>query len=187
MSDTNEEQLLKLLSDETTLEAGFQRLMDLYQERLYWHIRKFVWDHEDANDVLQNTMIKVFKGLPSFKGQSKLYTWLYKIASNEAMTFINKQKRKPTASMDQEAIGIKEQLRADTYFDGSQAQYLLQHALSTLPDKQRLVFNMRYYDDLPYQDISEILDTSVGALKASYHHAVKKIEHFFKQTASNPI
>ncbi|MDH3650384.1 MAG: RNA polymerase sigma factor, partial [Saprospiraceae bacterium] len=145
-----------------------------------WHVRKFVVEHEDANDIVQNTFVKAFRGIGRFKGKSKIYTWLYKIASNEAITWVNQKKRKQTSSLDEDGFGIANQLHADAFFDGNQAQLLLQQALGALPEKQRLVFNMKYFDEMTYQEMSEILDTSVGALKASYHHAVKKIERFFK-------
>lgn len=155
--------------------------MEKYQERLYWQIRRLVLDHEDANDVIQNSMIKVYRSIHKFEGKSKLYTWLYRIATNEAITFINKKNRKATSSIDDDDNQqVVHQLKADQFFDGNEAQYKLQQALATLPDKQKLVFSMRYYEELSYKEIAEVLETSVGALKASYHHAVKKIESFFK-------
>ncbi len=177
----SDDQLLLLLQNEATKERGFRLLMEQYQERLYWHIRRMVIEHEDANDVIQNTFIKVFKSIQRFEGKSALYTWLYRIATNESITFMNKRKRKATADLDDEEHGIGKKLEADQYFDGGQAQVLLQKALHTLPEKQRLVFLYRYYEEMPYQKMSEILDTSVGALKASYHHAAKKIESFFRE------
>ena len=150
--------------------------MGQYQERIYWHIRRMVTEHEDANDVTQNCFIKVYRSIGRFEGKSKLYTWLYRIATNEAITFLNKKKRKPTSSIDNEEDNLQNRLQADSYFDGDAAQAKLQVALQTLPEKQRLVFNMRYFDEMTYKDISEVLGTSVGGLKASYHHAVKKIE-----------
>ena len=180
MIEPQDTEILSLLRADKTREQGFRLLMQQYQERIYWHIRKFVFDHDDANDIMQNTFIKVYKGIGKFKGESKLYTWLYKIASNESITFINGRKRKATTSLDDEGHNLANTLRADTFFDGNEAQMLLQEALGGLPDKQRLVFNMKYFDDMSYQEISEILGTSVGALKASYHHAVKKIQLFFK-------
>ncbi len=154
--------------------------MEMYQERIYWHIRKFVFDHDDANDIMQNTFIKVYRGIGKFKGEAKLYTWIYRIASNESITFLNRKKKKAVTSLDNEANDLANQLRADAFFDGDEVQLMLQKALASLPAKQRLVFNMKYYDDMSYQEISDILETSVGALKASYHHAVKKIQLFFK-------
>ncbi len=156
-------------------------LMDKYQERLYHHIRKMVIEHDDTNDVLQNCFIKVFKSIHNFEGKSKLYTWLYRIATNEAITWINKKKRKSTNSIDGEDNILVQTLRADQYFDGDEVQIQLQLALRQLPEKQRTVFNLRYFEELSYKEISELLDTSVGGLKASYHHAVKKIENYFKE------
>ncbi len=157
--------------------------MDKYQERLYWHIRRMVAEHEDANDVLQNCFIKVYRNIGQFEQKSKLYTWLYRIATNEALTFLRKKKRRHTASLDGEGDGLAYQLQADAYFDGAQLLHRLQQALETLPDKQRLVFNMRYFEEMPYKDMSEVLDTSVGALKASYHHAVRKVEAFIREAS----
>lgn len=152
--------------------------MEKYQERLYRHVRRMVTDHEDAHDVLQNTFIKVYRNIGAFKGNSKLYTWLYRIATNESLSFLEKRKRRTAFSLDEEDAGLANRLEADPYFDGDEAQIRLQEALHSLPDKQRIVFNLRYFDEMSYQDISDSLGTSVGALKASYHHAVKKIEHY---------
>lgn len=154
--------------------------MQKYQERMYWQIRRLVIEHEDANDVIQNTFLKVFRSIGSFKGNSQLYTWLYRIATNEAITFLNKKKRKAVSSIDEEESGLASQLKADAYFDGDAAQQCLQMALETLPEKQRLVFNMRYFDEMSYKEMSEVLGTSVGGLKASYHHAVKKVEQYLR-------
>lgn len=140
-----------------------------------------VTDHEDANDVLQNTFVKVFRYIAQFEGKSSLYTWLYRIATNEAISFLNQQKRKQSTSLEDGDGLLAQQLRADSYFDGDQAQVRLQQALRLLPEKQRAVFNLRYFEEMSYQDMSEVLETSVGALKASFHHAVKKIEHYFKE------
>lgn len=183
VNEITDEQLLGLLHDQATFEKGFRLLMEAYQERLYWHIRRMVLEHEDANDVIQNVFIKVFKSIARFEGKSKLYTWLYRIATNEAITFLNKKKRKASESLDNEEHNLANQLKADSYFDGEKAALKLQLALNSLPDKQRTVFNLRYYDEMSYKEISEVLDTSVGALKASYHHAVKKIEKYFKAAA----
>ena len=180
MIDQQEAEILALVRDEKSLEKGFRLLMITYQERIYWHIRKFVFDHDDANDIMQNTFIKVYRGIAKFKGDSRLYTWLYRIASNESITFLNSRKKRATSSIDDQEHDLANQLRADAFFDGDEAQVLLQKALGELPNKQRLVFNMKYFDDMSYQEMSDILETSVGALKASYHHAVKKIQLFFK-------
>ncbi|MCP3933172.1 MAG: RNA polymerase sigma factor [Bacteroidetes bacterium] len=175
-----DDMILSLMRNKLTQDRGFRLLMQKYQERLYWHVRRMVTEHEDANDVIQNCFIKVFRNISSFEGKSKLYTWLYRIATNEALTFLNRKKRKSTASIDEGELDLANQLKADTYFDGDSVQIHLQKALSRLPQKQRLVFNMRYYDAMSYQEISGILETSVGALKASYHHAVKKVERYLK-------
>lgn len=177
--EQSDEDILSLLQQSQGLERGFRLLVEKYQERLYWHVRRLVLQHEDANDVLQNCFVKAFRGIANFRGQSQLYTWLYRIATNEAITHLNRSQRKATASIDEEA-GLANQLKADAYFDGDEIQIRLQQALRQLPEKQRVVFNLRYYEEMPYKEMAEMLDTSVGALKASYHHAVKKIEHYFK-------
>jgi len=176
----SDEEILSLLKTGQNVEKGFKLLMLKYQERLYWQIRRLVLEHDDANDVIQNTFIKVFKSIQKFKGDAQLYTWLYRIATNEAITFLKKKQRKVTTSIDSEELNISNQLKADAYFDGDEAQIRLQEALVGLPEKQRLVFNMRYYEEMSYQSISDVLGTSIGALKASYHHAVKKIEFHIK-------
>lgn len=177
-SDITDERILALIQPDGKPEYGFRLLMEKYQERLYWQIRRLVLNHDDANDVLQNCLIKIFRNVHAFEGKSKLYTWLYRIATNEAITFLNKKNRKSITSIDQEAGGLANQLRADAYFDGDEAQLRLQEAIAKLPEKQRIVFNLRYYDEMSYADMSEVLETSVGALKASFHHAVKKIESY---------
>jgi len=185
LKEISDEQIVALLKNAHSYEQGFRYLMAKYQERLYWHIRRLVIEHEDANDVIQNTFIKVYKGFKNFKGNSKLYTWLYRIATNESITFINKRKRHSTDSLDHEDNNLENQLEADAYFDGDAAQLHLQKALASLPEKQKLVFNMRYFEEMPYKKIAAILETSEGALKASYHHAVKKIEHYFKEVSQS--
>lgn len=182
-SDIEDEQILALLRDGKDAERGFRLLAGQYQERLYWQIRRLVYDHDDANDVLQNCLIKIFRSIHAFEGKSKLYTWLYRIATNEAITFLNKKKRTQTTPIDLGESPIANRLRADPHFDGDQAQLRLQEAIALLPDKQRAVFNLRYFDDMTYADMSEVLETSEGALKASFHHAVKKIEAYFKRSA----
>jgi RNA polymerase sigma-70 factor (ECF subfamily) len=139
-----------------------------------------VTTHEDADDVVQNTFIKVFRNLDKFKGDSKLYTWIYRIATNESLTFLKKRKRRYSESLDDEESNIEKKLSADAYFDGNKVQMMLQKAIISLPAKQKAVFNLRYYEEMPYNDMAEVLNTSVGALKASYHHAVKKIEDYIK-------
>jgi RNA polymerase sigma-70 factor (ECF subfamily) len=149
-----------------------------YQEKLYWHIRRIVVDHDDANDVLQNVCIKVWKSLDNFREDSQLYTWLYRIATNESLTFLEQQKKRSAVSFSDVETGLSNKLKADRYFDAGKLEWKLQLAIQTLPEKQRLVFGLRYYDEMPYEEMSRVLDTSEGALKASYHHAVKKIEEF---------
>ena len=164
------------LKEPETREEAFKRLVSEYKERLYWHIRKLVLDHDDANDVVQNTFIKIHLNVGKFKENSTLYTWMYRIATNEAINFINSKSSK-MGLQNQEWIEAKaDQLTADPYFDGDEAAFFLQKEVAKLPEKQRIVFNMRYFDGMTYQVISEILDTSIGALKASYHHAVRKIK-----------
>ncbi len=162
-------------------EQAFKQLVLKYQERLYWHIRKIVISHEDADDVLQNTLIKVWKSLPGFRSESGLYTWLYRIATNESLTLLKQNKRRILSPWGDSAMRQSEQLEADPFFDGDEASLKLQKAILKLPEKQRLVFNMKYFDEMKYEEMSEILQTSVGALKASYHHAVKKLEIKLKE------
>lgn len=157
-------------------ELAFKHLLAKYQERLYWHIRKIVIDHDDTDDVLQNTMIKVWRSLGDFRSESGLYTWLYRIATNEALSFLKQKKKKTFAPWVDVEGQMSENLEADPWFNGDEIQLKLQQAILKLPEKQRIVFNMKYFDQMKYEDMSEILGTSVGALKASYHHAVKKIE-----------
>ena len=179
VENISDQEILNLLKADHTFEKGFRWLMGKYQERLYWHIRRMVVDHEDANDVIQNTFIKAWKGLDNFRADSKLYTWLYRIATNESITFINKRKKQRSEDLEsEEAYQHNSYLVADDYFDGSEAEKKLYEALETLPDKQRAVFQLRYFEDMKYDDISEVTGTSVGGLKASYHHAVKKIEQY---------
>ncbi len=180
-AETSDEQILRLISRPQTLEQGFRLLVGMYQERLYWQVRRMLLDHEDANDVLQNCLVKVYRNIDKFEGKSGLYTWLYRIACNEALSFLEKKKRQSSASLDDEVSAIGKQLKADEFFDGDAAQIRLQQALVTLPEKQRQVFNLRYFEEMGYQEMSTLLDTSVGALKASFHHAVKKIESFLEE------
>ncbi|MGI6074133.1 MAG: RNA polymerase sigma factor [Fermentimonas sp.] len=178
----DEEQILKELNNPNTAKLAFSKIVNLYSERLYWQIRKMVLSHEDANDILQDVFVKAWTNLENFRGESKLSTWLYRIAINESITFINKQRKINNVSIDDDDSFLINTLEADVYFDGDNAQKLLQKAMLTLPQKQRLVFQMKYFDEMKYDDISQILGTSVGALKASYHHAVKKIEKFLSKT-----
>lgn len=176
----SDQQIIAALKDESTRQAAFRELVNLYKERLYWHIRKIVLSHEDTDDVLQNTFVKVWRNIDGFREESGLFTWLFRIATNESLTFLNQKKKKSFTSNDDYSDYLIENLQTDPYFDGDDIQYRLQKAIARLPEKQRLVFNMRYYDDIKYQDMEQILGTSSGALKASYHHAVKKIEEYLK-------
>ena len=170
------------LKQETKRDLAFHQLVKKYQERLYWHIRKIVINHDDADDVLQNTFIKVWKSIGNFREESSLYTWLYRIATNESLTFINSNKRRSLLPMSEANDYLVNNLVTDPYFEGDELQKKLQQAILRLPDKQRIVFNMKYFDEIKYEDMSKILDTSVGALKASYHHAAKKVEEFLKNS-----
>lgn len=160
---------------------AFELLINTYKERLYWHIRRIVLDHDDTDDVLQNTFIKVFRSIDGFKGDSKLYSWMYRIGTNEALTFIKVKSKKLGVGMDKFQEQMAERLEADVYFEGDEIQLRLQKAIASLPEKQKLVFNMKYFEEMKYDEISEILGTSVGSLKASYHLAVKKLESFLKE------
>ncbi len=175
--DQQDDQLLvAAFKDEKMKEASFTKLVRKYQERLYWHIRRMVVEHEDTNDILQNVFIKVWKNLGEFRGDSNLYTWLYRIGTNEALTWIEQQKRRTSVSMSDNEDIFAEKLVAQKDFDPNKIEWKLQQAIQSLPDKQKVVFNLRYYDEMPYEEMSGVLGTSVGALKASYHHAVKKVE-----------
>ncbi|PQJ23072.1 RNA polymerase sigma factor [Tenacibaculum sp. SG-28] len=177
---TKDDSILENLKNASTKEKAFKELVAEYKERLYWHIRKIVYLHADADDVLQNTFIKVFKNIDSFKGDSKLYSWIYRIATNEAITLINKKAKEKNIDISDYQQELTSNLSAEYYFNGDEIQLMLQRAIATLPEKQRLVFNMKYFDNMKYEEISEILEVSVGSLKASYHHAVKKIESYIK-------
>ncbi|MCI0922165.1 RNA polymerase sigma factor [Sphingobacterium rhinopitheci] len=173
-------QIISMFADERTREAAFSQLLKKYQQKIYWHVRRMVIDHDDADDVTQDIFVKVWKNLEKFREDSQLYTWLYRIATNECITFLNKKKQKYNVSLDDDSTSYLAETLADgQYFNGDKAEMKLQQALLTLPEKQKLVFNMKYFEDLKYEEISQILGTSVGALKASYHLAVKKIENFF--------
>ena len=167
---------VKALKQSDSKDEAFNRLVQEYKERLYWHIRKIVLDHDDANDVVQNTFIKVHLNIENFNENSTLFTWMYRIATNEALNFIKSKAKKIGLKNEEWIEAIADNLEADPFFDGDEAALILQKEISKLPEKQRIVFNMRYFDRMNYDSISEILDTSVGALKASYHHAVKKIK-----------
>jgi len=171
-----EQEIIKAFKTGGSKEKALAALMDTYQQKLYWHIRRLVVNHEDANDVLQQVFIKVWKNLEKFRGESGLYTWLYRIASNESFTFLRKEKKRRSLSLDNEDRDLSNQLKADQYFSANEMEWKLQVAMQKLPEKQKAVFALRYYDEMPYSKISEVLETSEGALKASYHHAVKKIQ-----------
>jgi RNA polymerase sigma-70 factor (ECF subfamily) len=181
MEMTNEEVLLSALRDPKTSRQAFAKVVSEYSERLYWQIRKMVLIHEDTDDILQETFIKAWTNIDNFRGDSKLSTWLYRIAINESITFLNKKRNQNNVSMDDDDTFLLNTLESDSYFDGDEAQLLLQKAILTLPEKQRLVFQMKYFKELKYEEMSDILGTSVGALKASYHHATKKIEKFLSE------
>jgi len=173
-----EKDFIKELLDPKTQNIAFQKLLRTYQKPLYNHIRNIVSNHDDTDDVLQNTFIKVFQHLKNFKGDSKLFSWMYRIATNEAITFINNKAKRNGTTSEAMQTKIVENLQSDVYFDGNEIQSKLQKAITQLPEKQQLVFKMKYFEEIKYENMSEILGTSVGALKASYHHAVKKIEEF---------
>ncbi len=176
----NEEKIVAQLKDESLRAAAFSAIVKEYSEEIYRHIRRMVLVHDDADDIVQNTFIKAWMNIGTFQGKSKISTWLYRIAINEALTFLNKN-RNTLISLDTPEGAIAEQLESDTLFNGDKAEAMLQEAIARLPEKQRLVFNMKYYEEMKYEEISAILDTSVGALKASYHIAVKKIEEYLNK------
>lgn len=176
-----EETLVHQLKQSESRTKAFEVLVDTYKERLYWHIRRIVLNHDDADDVLQNTFIKVFRNIDGFKGDSKLYSWIYRIATNESLSFLKTKSRKLGIDNTELHERMINNLQADVYFEGDEIQLKLQKAIASLPEKQKLVFNMRYFEDLKYEEISKILGTSVGGLKASYHLAVKKLEHFLRE------
>lgn len=183
LSELDDRGLLAAFRNETTREKAFSELVKRYQERLYWHIRRMVVNHDDANDILQNVFIKVWKNLAEFREEANLYTWLYRIGTNETLTWLDQQKRRAALSLsadDEDNNSLSGRLKSEQGYDANKIEWKLQQAIQTLPEKQRIVFNFRYYDEMPYDKMSEILGTSEGALKASYHHAVKKIESFLK-------
>lgn len=179
LSETDQE-ILRLSQDERSREAGFRLLMKTYQRRLYWHLRKMLIDHDDTDDVLQQTWIKVWNALPAFRGDAALYTWLYRIASNNALTFLNKKRKVLFIPIHNITPELEQKVAQNSTLSADAIERKLQLAILKLPDKQRLVFNMKYFEDITYEDMSEILGTSVGALKASYHHAVKKLEKYLE-------
>jgi len=174
----DDKELLLRFKNEQTRESAYTAIIKKYQEKLYWHVRRMVVDHDDANDVLQNLFIKVWKNLGNFREDSQLYTWLYRIATNESLTFLEQQKKRNSASLSDEEGYLANKLIADKDFDGNKLEWKLQLAIQQLPEKQKAVFNLRYFEEMPYEEMSRVLETSEGALKASYHHAVKKIEDY---------
>ena len=178
MAEITDAEILQQFRSEQTRERAFTQLVKKYQERLYYHIRRMVIDHDDANDVIQNMFIKVWHGLNDFREEAQLFTWLYRIATNEAITFINSKKRRGAVDFDDVSHYLSQKLSTGKYFNGDEIEQKLQQAIIKLPEKQRIVFNLRYYDEMPYEQMSRVLDTSEGALKASYHHAVRKVEEY---------
>ena len=175
---TQDSELLTLFRNPSTRESAFTAIIKKYQERLYWHVRRMVVEHEDANDVLQNVFIKVWKGLENFREDAQLYTWLYRIATNECLSYMEQQKKRTAVSLDEVESNLENKIKADKDFDANKLEWKLQLAIQQLPEKQRIVFSLRYYDEMPYEEMSRVLETSEGALKASYHHAVKKVEDY---------
>lgn len=180
---TEKEIILKLQEPDQQREA-FEWIVNTYKEQLYYQIRRMVLSHEDADDLLQNTFIKAWNNLEYFRGEAKLSTWLYRIALNECLNFLNKQRAQKHLSIEESEANLLNQLESDPYFDGDQTQLLFEKAIQTLPEKQRIIFHLKYFEDMKYNEISEIMGTSIGALKASYHHAVKKIEEFLAQKSA---
>ena len=178
MDPYNEREVLALLQEDDTQRKGFERVVAQYSEQLYWQIRRMVLSHDDANDLLQNTFIKAWTNIDYFRGEAKISTWLYRIATNECLTFLNKQRAQQMVKLEDVEASAMQKLESDPYFSGDDIQLALQKALLGLPEKQRLVFNLKYYQEMKYEEMSDILNTSVGALKASYHHAVKKVEKY---------
>ena len=180
LTTLSDSELLVEFRNPVTKEKAFTSIIKKYQEKLYWHLRRMVVDHDDANDVLQNVMIRVWNGLENFREDSQLYTWLYRVATNECLTFLEQQKKRTSVSLSDVESGLENKIKADQNFDGNKLEWKLQLGIQQLPEKQRIVFQLRYYDEMPYEEMSRVLETSEGALKASYHHAVKKIEDYIK-------
>ena len=181
MNNYNEKEIIALLQDPTRQREAFEAIVKEYSEQLYWQIRHLVYTHDDTNDILQNTFIKAWTNIDYFRGDAKMSTWLYRIALNECLTFLNKQNATSQLSIDDIDSEMLNKLESDTYFDGDSTQKAFLRAIHQLPEKQRMVFNLKYFKEMKYEDMSEILGTSIGALKASYHHAVKKIEAFLEK------
>lgn len=178
MTHYSDEDLLDMFNQGDNPDYAFNLLVSKYQQQIYWHIRRMVISHDDTNDLVQDVFVKIWKGLDRFRGDAGLYTWMYRIATNEALTFLKKKRTRyflPLVDVEQ---NLAEQLEADVYYDGNEIEKTIQKAILSLPEKQRIVFNLRYYEQMKYEDMAKVLDTSEGALKASYHHAAKKIEKF---------
>ena len=176
----NAKKIMAMLKDPSSRNRAFSIIVEQHSEKIYWHIRNMVLSHEDTNDLVQETFIKAWNSIDSFRGESQIATWLYRIAINEVLSFLRK-KHIETVSLDNEEHDIANSIESDVYFSGNRADALFREAVSSLPEKQRLVFNMKYFEEMKYEDISKILDTSIGALKASYHIAVKKIENYINE------
>ena len=180
MDNYNEKEIIALLQDSARQREAFECIVKEYSEQLYWQIRRMVLSHDDANDLLQNTFIKAWTNIDYFRGDAKISTWLYRIALNECLTFMSKQRATTQLSIEDVQAEMLEKMETDPYFDGDETQKIFLKAVHALPEKQQMVFNLKYFKEMKYEEISEILGTSIGALKASYHHAIKKIEHFLK-------
>lgn len=180
-----DKELVNLIVKQGKVDEGFRILLKSYQERIYWHVRKMVYHHDDADDITQNVFIKIYKSLNHFKGDSKLYTWIYRIATNEAITFINQKKKRNHVDFEDVSYSLAQNLESDEFFDGDEAELFLQKCVAQLPEQQRLVFQMKYFDEMKYEEIADILQKSVGGLKANYHHAVKRIKELIEIEASN--
>jgi RNA polymerase sigma-70 factor (ECF subfamily) len=178
LHQADDTELVRLFKQHIDREQAFTAIVKRYQEKVYWQIRRLVVSHDDADDVMQYVFIKAWKGLDQFREDAKLYTWLYRIAVNESLSFLEQQKKRAAVSLDDVAATVEEKLVQEKGFDEKEAIWKLQKAIQKLPEKQRVVFNLRYFEEMPYEEMSEVLETSVGALKASYHHAVKKIEDY---------
>lgn len=176
--EISDDEIIAQFQQTSTRDKAYSTLVKKYQERLYWHIRRMIVHHEDTNDILQNVFIKVWKYLEGFRQDSALYTWLYRIATNETLTYIEQQKKRTSVSLSDHEGVFESRLKSEKGFDANNLEWKLQMAIQSLPEKQRIVFTLRYYDEMPYEKMAQVLDTSEGSLKASYHHAAKKVEEF---------
>ncbi len=182
MGNNKDKEIALLLQQPEKQREAFECIVNEFKEQLYWQIRRIVLSHEDADDVLQNTFIKAWMNIEYFRGDAKISTWLYRIAFNESIAFLNKQRATEAISIDDAEIAMINRLESDTYFDAEESQLEFQKAINSLPEKQKIIFNLKYFQEMKYEEISEIMGTTVGALKASYHHAVKKIENLLKDS-----